>query len=35
MTYLDFKNWRQQEKEFKTKAVLIKQPQEYSISFAV
>jgi hypothetical protein len=35
MSYSDFKNWRQQEKKFKTKAVLIKQPQEYSISFAV
>ena len=35
MSYTDFKNWRQQEKEFKTKAFLIKQPQEYSISFAV
>jgi hypothetical protein len=35
MKYSDFKSWRKQEKEFKTKAVLIKQPQEYSISFAI
>ncbi len=35
MSYGDFKSWRQQEKEFKSKAILVKPTQEYSISFAV